>query len=102
MDGRLKSDTICFEGFRLERGILYGLDDLNRSEPVLLGSRALGLLELLAKRSGEVVSKDEILQAVWPGIAVEESNLTVQISKLARVLDKARKQSSIQPLPGRG
>ena len=48
------------------------------------------------------MSKDEILQAVWPGIAVEESNLTVQISKLRRVLDKGRKQSFIQTLPGRG
>jgi DNA-binding winged helix-turn-helix (wHTH) protein len=42
---------------------------------------------VLIEREGEVVSKDEIIAAVWPGTVVEDSNLTVQISALRRVLD---------------
>jgi adenylate cyclase len=68
-----------------------------------LGSRAAALLELLIERQSKLVTKDEIFAAVWPGMAVEEANLTVQISALRRVLDQDRKQGScIQTVPGRG
>jgi hypothetical protein len=47
--------------------------------------------------------KDEIIAAVWPGTVVEDSNLTVQISALRRVLDEGRSYGSyIQTVPGRG
>ena len=55
--------------------------------PVAIGSRALDVLSVLIVRHGELVSKDEIMRAVWPGTAVEEHNLTVQISALRRILD---------------
>ena len=43
------------------------------------------------------------MEAVWPDTAVEESNLTVQISSLRRVLDHNRAQGScIQTVAGRG
>jgi TolB-like protein len=43
------------------------------------------------------------MDAVWPGTAVAENNLTVQISSLRRVLDDERAQGScIQTVPGRG
>jgi adenylate cyclase len=43
------------------------------------------------------------MAAVWPGTAVEEANLTVQISTLRCVLDRDRRQGScIQTIPGRG
>jgi DNA-binding winged helix-turn-helix (wHTH) protein len=58
---------------------------------------------VLIERAGEVVSKDEIIAAVWPQIVVEDSNLTVQISALRRVVDDARPEGScIQTVPGRG
>jgi adenylate cyclase len=43
------------------------------------------------------------MQTVWPGLAVEDANLTVQIATLRRVLDRDRAQGShIQTIPGRG
>ena len=65
--------------------------------------RALGLLRLLVERPGKLISKDAIMEAVWPRMVVEEGNLTVQISALRRVLDQNREQGScIQTVPGRG
>jgi TolB-like protein len=98
------SDSLWFEAFRLDR--LRGLFRVNEAgdeEPVALGSRALDLLRLLAEREGEVVPKDAIMQRVWPRLHVDESNLTVQISALRRVLDNDRAQGScIQTVSGRG
>lgn len=71
--------------------------------PISLGSRAADLLLLFLQRPGELVTKNEIMDAVWPNAAVEESNLTVQISGLRRALDTGRGgASSIQTVPGRG
>jgi DNA-binding winged helix-turn-helix (wHTH) protein len=55
---------------------------------VTLGSRALALLALLIERQGQLVSKDEIMKTVWPGIAIEEGNVTGLISASRRVLDR--------------
>jgi adenylate cyclase len=71
--------------------------------PLALGSRALEILRVLVERPGELVSRAEIITAVWPGTAVEDSNLNVQIAALRRVLDEGRtEQSCIQTIPGRG
>ncbi len=59
------------------------------SEPVALGRRAIALLRALVERPGPVVSKDALIEAAWPGQAVEESNLTVQIAALRRALGEA-------------
>jgi TolB-like protein len=103
MDRRETGSSLIFNGFRLDRWGLSRVDPAGNSEPVALGSRAFDLLRLLAGRDGEVVSKDRIMAAVWPGTAVEESNLTVQIAALRRVLDRDRALGScIQTVPGRG
>ena len=105
MDGLGSANILHFEEFRFDRagGCLTRLDGPGVSEPVALGSRALGVLALLAERQGQLVTKDEIMAAVWPGTAVEEGNLTVQISALRRVLDQGRAQGScIQTVSGRG
>ena len=58
---------------------------------------------MLIEQAGEVVSKDEIVAAVGPATVVEDSNLTVQISALQRVLDRGQANGScIQTVPGRG
>jgi TolB-like protein len=55
------------------------------------------------ERPGTLVSKDAIMDAAWPNVAVEPNNLTVQIAALRRVLDKGRAgDSCIQTVPGRG
>src|SRR5271167_3483567 len=105
MDAPATSEIFQFEGFRLDRrsGGLFRKDDDGADAPVAVGSRALDILGVLIARAGEVVSKDEIIAAVWPGTIVEDSNLTVQISALRRVLDQGRTQGScIQTVPGRG
>jgi len=71
--------------------------------PVRLGSRALDILSVLAAARGDIVTKDELLKRVWPGIVVEENNLQVQISALRKVLDlDASGRSYLVTAPGRG
>jgi TolB-like protein/DNA-binding winged helix-turn-helix (wHTH) protein/Tfp pilus assembly protein PilF len=97
------ADNLVFEGFRLDSTGLFRIDQAGVSTPVPLGSRAIALLGLLAGRCGELISKDEIMQGVWPHTIVEENNLTVQISALRRLLDAGRAEGScIQNVPGRG
>jgi DNA-binding winged helix-turn-helix (wHTH) protein len=105
MDALASSDIFLFEGFCLDRraGGLFRRNHDGADLPVAIGSRGLDILGVLVERAGEVVSKDEIIAAVWPGTVVEDSNLTVQISALRRVLDRGRTQGScIQTVPGRG
>ncbi len=95
--------SIRMGNFRLDRPSgLYRLDPCGRWEPVPLGSRALDLLMALVERPGELVSKQMLMEAAWPGMAVEDSNLTVQISALRRLLDEGRTESCIQTIVGRG
>ena len=99
----LSTDILLCDGFRLDRLGLSRLDPAGVASPVALGSRALDLAWLLADRHGELISKDEIMETVWPGRVVEENNLTVQISALRRILDQARAAGScIQTVVGHG
>jgi TolB-like protein/DNA-binding winged helix-turn-helix (wHTH) protein len=105
MDRLGSADVLLFEGFRfdLSGSDLLRLDEAGIAVPVVIGSRALSLLRLLVERPGKLISRDEIMQAVWPRITVEEGNLTVQISALRRILDQDREQGScIQTVAGRG
>src|SRR6516162_415740 len=96
-------ESFLFEGFRLDRSGLFRRDERGAFVPVAIGSRALDVLRVLITAEGDLVSKDEIMEAVWPGTVVEDNNLTVQISALRRVLDQGRaERSCIQTAPGRG
>ncbi|MGL4290259.1 MAG: winged helix-turn-helix domain-containing tetratricopeptide repeat protein [Phreatobacter sp.] len=73
------------------------------AEPIMLGQRAVALLRLLLERAGEPVSKDALIEAAWPGLAIEDSNLTVQIAAVRRVFDQeAGGATWIETLPRRG
>jgi TolB-like protein len=100
MDGCGSADILLFDGFRFDRrgGCLFRLDQAGVANPVPLGGRALGLLGLLIERQGELVSKDAIMEAVWPGRVVEEANLNVQIGKLRDTLG----HGCIQTVHGHG
>jgi DNA-binding winged helix-turn-helix (wHTH) protein len=92
--------SYTFGPFRLdsEAAILF-----RRGEPVALGPRAVGLLRVLVERSGVPVSKDTLMETAWTGLAVEESNLPVQIAALRRVLSEAPGGDRwIETLPRRG
>ena len=65
---------------------------------VQLGSRAFDILVMLIERRDRLVSKNELLDVVWPGLVVEENNLAVHISVLRKVLGT----HVIATIPGRG
>jgi len=71
---------------------------LDNGHPVNIESRAYDLLVELARRGGEVVSKDELIERVWPGLVVEENNLQVQVSRLRRAIGS----DAIKTITGRG
>jgi TolB-like protein len=66
--------------------------------PVTLGARAFDVLAHLDENRDRVVSKAELLETVWGGLAVEEGNLTVQISALRKALGA----KAIATVPGVG
>src|SRR6266481_6272628 len=73
------------------------------TEPIVLGQRAVALLRLLLERAGAPVSKDAVIKAAWPGLAIEDSNLTVQIAALRRVFEEGAAAANwIETLPRRG
>lgn len=67
-------------------------------EHVVLGARAFDVLLALVQRRDRVVTKNELLDLVWPGVVVEENNLTVQIHSLRKVLGTG----AIATIAGRG
>ena len=73
------------------------------TEPVALSQRAVALLRSLIDRAGAPVSKNALIEAAWPGLVVEDSNLTVQIAALRRALGEVPGgESWIATLPRRG
>jgi adenylate cyclase len=85
----------CFGRFELNPTTRQLLAD---GQPVALGARALDVLLALIERRERLVTKDELLELVWPGLVVEENNLQVQISALRKLLGP----QSIATIPGRG
>ncbi len=105
MDAVTSPGMITFEGFRFDVGLrrLLRPDSVGVWAPVAIGSRALDVLGALLRQPGVLVTKDAIMRQVWPGIAVEANNLTVQITALRKVLDGNRAaESCIQTVSGRG
>src|SRR5262245_34767939 len=75
-----------FGNFRLDAVSRRLLRD---GQIVTLTPKVFDLLLVLVERRGHVVSKEELLKAVWPDTFVEEGNLTQNISVLRKVLGAA-------------
>ena len=76
---------------------------LREGELVPLYSKAFELLLLLVESNGRDLSKEEILETIWPGQILEESNLTVNISAVRKALgEKAAHPRFLVTIPGRG
>jgi len=93
-------DPLVFDRFRLDsaRGQLYG-----SSGPIALTPKALSLLEYLAARPGLLVRKNELLEAVWPGVFVADGALKVCVREIRRALgDDAQKPRIIETAHRRG
>ena len=58
--------------------------------PVELGTRALDLLLALLAADGSLVTKEELMTRVWPGIVVSEENIKLQVSVLRKALGADR------------
>jgi DNA-binding winged helix-turn-helix (wHTH) protein/TolB-like protein/Flp pilus assembly protein TadD len=68
-----------------------------------LTPKAFETLLALVEHSGQIVEKDELMQRVWPGLAVEENNLTQNISALRKALGEKREEPEyILTVPGIG
>ena len=76
-----------FGDFRLhvEHRMLYRGDN-----ELPLAPKAIETLLALVERRGEIVTKDELINAVWPDVAVEESNLFAYLSVLRKTLGEQR------------
>jgi len=76
----------AFGGFQLDEGarrLALG------NEPVALPDRQLDILLLLVSRHGQIVSKDELIEAAWKDVAVGDNSLEQAISSLRRKLGMA-------------
>jgi adenylate cyclase len=103
MDALGQREIFLFEGFHLDRRGLFRRDERGILTPVAIGGRALDLLRVLVEHREEVLSKTQIMTAVWPQMVVEESNLAFQIAALRRVVDRGRTEGScIQTVARRG
>ena len=84
MNDSVRQPVYEFEGFRLDaqRRVLLG----NDGQPIQLTPRLIDSLLYFVERPNRLLTKDELLEAIWPHTVVEEHNLNKTISELRRVL----------------
>ncbi|QJU60141.1 transcriptional regulator [Sphingomonas sp. AP4-R1] len=76
---------------------------LRADQPVRIGGRAFDILTILVRRPGQVVSKRELFDLVWPAIFVDESNLKANVAALRRALGERHAEPRyIATIIGRG
>jgi eukaryotic-like serine/threonine-protein kinase len=76
---------------------------LRQGEPVPLTPKTFQILLVLIRHSEDVVTKDELMKAVWPDTFVEEANLSRNIFMLRKALgETAQDHRYIVTVPGRG
>jgi Tol biopolymer transport system component/DNA-binding winged helix-turn-helix (wHTH) protein len=98
----LEKTAHCFEfgPFSLNPDLRLLLHD---GAPVMVTGKVLETLIVLIQNRGKVMTKDELLTALWPDTVVEEANLTQSISTLRKILgDNPKDHRYIVTLPGRG
>jgi TolB-like protein/DNA-binding winged helix-turn-helix (wHTH) protein/cytochrome c-type biogenesis protein CcmH/NrfG len=87
---------------------LYTLDMQERvlrraNEPLSLPPKDLETLIVLVERAGHIVDKEELLEKVWPGVFIEEGNLSRRVFNLRQVLgDGGDGKKFIETIPRRG
>jgi DNA-binding winged helix-turn-helix (wHTH) protein/TolB-like protein len=93
----------CFYDFETFRIDTLKRQLLRDGSVVPITSKAFTTLLILVERRGETVTKEELMNAVWFDTAVEENNLTQQISTLRKVLgEQIREPKFIITVPGQG
>src|SRR5882757_8449547 len=72
-------------------------------EPIALTAKVFDTLLYLIEHRGETLDKDTLLDAIWPGVIVEENSLTQNISTLRQVLGETRTENRyIATVPRKG
>jgi DNA-binding winged helix-turn-helix (wHTH) protein/predicted ATPase len=89
---------------RFGRYRLHPVQGLSRGNLAIhLTPKSLALLQMLVSRAGELVTKDELFQEVWPRLVVTDASLTTCIQELRTALqDDARKPRFIETVHRRG
>ncbi len=96
----LSNGLIRFEEYEIDRA-RWQLSW--HGEPLPLNRKTFDLLLYLVDRRDRVVSKDELLQGLWPEQFVEESNLTQHVFLLRKALSRHESgRKMIETVPGRG
>ncbi|HXO02921.1 MAG TPA: winged helix-turn-helix domain-containing protein, partial [Stellaceae bacterium] len=67
---------------------------------VPVGGRAFEILEVLVQSAGQLVTKDELMDRIWPGAVIEENTLQVHISAVRKALGPYR--AMLKTESGRG
>jgi len=95
----LTSNLYGFEEFRLDPQSRV----LSKGKAVVpLTPKAFDVLLLLVQNAGKIVTKDELMTAVWPGSFVEESNLTQTVFMVRKALKETADHRYIQTVQGQG
>jgi DNA-binding winged helix-turn-helix (wHTH) protein/TolB-like protein/tetratricopeptide (TPR) repeat protein len=87
---------LAFGRFRLQAGRQLFLD----GQPISLGAKPLNILTALVTAAGDLVTKDELIERVWPGMVVEENAIQAHISAIRKVLGEEARR--IATVPGQG
>jgi DNA-binding winged helix-turn-helix (wHTH) protein len=74
---------------------------LTDGQPIHLPSKEFDVLRLLVENNGRVVTKEEMMEKIWPDTFVEENNLAKYVSRLRRLLS-AGSEITIETLPKHG
>ena len=74
---------LVFNGFRLD---VANASLRHGKRTILLTPKAFNALRYLAEHAGQLVSKDELWAAVWPGISVTDASLTMCVSEIRKAL----------------
>ncbi len=97
-DGHMENHRdILFGRFRL---VPHRYELLADGVPVVIGSRALDILMVLIEARGELVTKDDLMNRVWPRSIVEENTLQFHISMIRKALGEDR--GCVKTISGRG
>src|ERR1700724_587220 len=91
MNSKATIDEVSKASGRLWRFADYDLDEMGRElrvkgRPVELESKPLDILLQLLLHAGEVVSKEELLEAGWPDVMVVDGSLATAVSKLRKAM----------------
>lgn len=97
----MAAEVYKFRGYTLDVSVRTLLDPEGNS--IKLFPKAFDTLVCLVRRHGEVISREEFLESIWPDTIVEENNLTQCISALRKSFEEAPgEQRFIATIPGKG